>query len=363
MATFSEQVQSFTQNYLAPKAVDIVFSGNVLALRLLSNAKPWRGRNLEKTIIFGKKGNGKSFTGMEQFNTNKPDTKRKLSFDPRAFQEPVVIDGIERDVTASDPNASIELVTGSMEEAAINMGDALGDIFYGDGTGSYDAGAIVSDSSNKNFLGLEAIIDDGGEVGTYGGLSRGVYTDLKANEYDVSGAVTLDDLATATSGASRGTDKVTLNVTTEAKWDEYESILQATVQHNQPANGYRQVTRDRVVEGVEALKGSAGFDALFYRGKPVVADEKCPTNKWYGINERHIGFYSLKSAKKGVKPITVGGEKNIEGVYGDMGKKQTGFFFTGLMDPINQYGEVGHMLLLGNLVSFNPNRHFVINFS
>ena len=106
-----------------------------------------------------------------------------------------------------------------------------------------------------------------------------------------------------------------------------------------------------------------GFNALFFRGVPIVADDKCTSGKMWGINERHIAWYGLKSASKKYSPIQIGGNKQIDGVYSDVPSKNMGFNFSGLIDSINQYAEVGHIILLGNLISFNPNRHWTINFS
>lgn len=353
MPTFDTNLQSISQTHLAPKAVDTVLGGNILAMRLLGNAKKWRGRQLERPVIVTEQTNGGSFSGMDQFNTNEVDTKVKLSFDLRGYQMPVTISGMERDVVASDENASVDMVVEAMEEAANSMASQIAGLFYGDGTGN----------SNKDFLGLAAIVDDGGEVATYGGQSRSTYTTLQANEYDVTGSITLSDLATADSAARKGTDRVTLNVTTETLWDGFEALIQPTINTNVMGDGYKQVTRTGVVPNQAALKGEVGFDALFFRGAPVVADEECASGKWYGLNENHLAFYGLKSSDKNYKEIQVGGNKEIDGVYSQSASKNMGFHFSGLIQPVNQYAEVGHFILLGNLVSFNPNRHFVINVS
>lgn len=350
---FSDQIKSFTQTYLAPKAVDTVLSGNVLALRLMGNAQKWRGTKLEKPIIVTKQSNGSSFSGMDTFNTNKSTTKVKFSYDLRGYEMPIVIDGMEADVNASDPSRAMDLVINAMEEAQNAMVDDIGTLLYGDGTGN----------SNKDFLGLAAIIDDGGEVATLGGLSKSTYSTIRANEYDVTGDVTLAALATAVSASAKGADTITLHVTDKTRFDQYEALLQATVRSNISAEGYKQVTRSGVVAGQSALKGEMGFNALFFRGAPIVADDKCTSAKWWGINEKHLAFYGLNSTNKKYKTIKIGGNKSVEGQYGDTPSQNIGFSMSDLMDPVNQYAQIAHIICLGNLVSFNPNRHFAINFS
>lgn len=352
--TFNANMQAITQTGLAPKVVDTVLSGNILALRLLGNAKKWKGRKLEKAVQVSKPTTGGSFAGLDPFVTTKSDTKRKLSFDLRGYYQAVVIEGMEDDASASDPQAAVDLVVEAMEEAGNAMADSVADLFYSDGTGN----------SNKDFLGLNAIIDDGGVVATYGGLSRSTYSTLQATQTDVTGGLTsLATLAAADSAARKGTDRVTLHVTSEDKWDEYEALIQPTISTNVMGDGYKQVTRTGIVQNQAALKGEVGFDALFFRGAPVVADEKCPALYWYGINENHIAWYGLRSNNSKYKPVDLAGNKEIEGVYGQTPSKNMGVNFSGLMNSQNQYGQVGFFVLLGNLVSFNPNRHFQLKFS
>jgi hypothetical protein len=323
-------------------------------MRLLGNAKRWQGRKLEKAVQVTKPTTGGSFSGLDTFVTTKVDTKRRLSFDLRGFYQAVVIEGMEADAVGSDPQAAVSLVVDSMEEAGNAMADSVADLFYGDGTGN----------GNKDFLGLNAIIDDGGVVATYGDLSRSTYSTLQSTQTDITGGLTsLSALAAADSAARYGNDRVTLHVTGEDKWTEFEALIQPTIQTNVMGDGYKQVTRTGVVANQAALKGELGFDALFFRGAPVVADEKCPDLYWYGINEKHIAWYGLKSANKNYKPVDLAGNKEVEGVYSQMPSKNIGVNFSGLMNSQNQYGEVGFFVLLGNLVSFNPNRHFQLKFT
>lgn len=349
--TFNDNLKAITQDFLAPKVADTILTGNVLTLKLLGNSKRWVGRSMKKGFIYEKQSNGKSFSGLDLFNTNVSNTKTYLEFEPKGYTIPVVITGIERDVNASDPSAAANLVKEAMEEAQNAAADDIATMFYGDGTGN----------GSKDFLGLAAIVDDGGVAATYGGKSRSTYTTLQSYEETVVGALnSLAPLRTAEMRAKKGSDKVDLHVTSETKWNEFEALLQATVEFKVDATGYKQVTRDNIVSSKEALGAEAGFDALYYRGAPVVADEKCPDLKWYGLNMKYLDFYGIKSTK--YKEVSFGKNTEIEGPYSDAPVIK-GFHFSGLMDSINQYAEIGHFILEGELMSFNPNRHFKMTFS
>lgn len=346
--TFDANIQAIAQTELLPKAVDIVHNGNVLTMRLLGNTKPWRGTKLEQPIVTTEAGNGGSFSGLDRFSTNAVNTKQKLSFDVRAYEQPVVIPQLEADVVANSTRA-LELTAGAIEEAANEMADNIGDLFYSDGTGN----------SSKDFLGLAAIVDDGGEVATYGGLARSTYSGLQSTETDVGGALTLAVMATSFDAAKIGSDAPTLIVTTPAIWSDFEALHQATINTN--VDGYRKVTASRDMVPMSALAGEMGFDALYYRGVPVVADEKCSSGNMWFLNEKHLAFYRLKSTAEGYSDVTVGGNNQLMGEYDMQINPNVGFDWSGFMNPVDQYGKVGHILLIGNLVSFDPRKHAVLN--
>jgi hypothetical protein len=354
---FDDNFKAITQDELLPKAVDLILNDNIHSKRALSNMKAWRGEKLGKSIITEQAGTGKSFSGADKFNTNKAKTKKRIEFDPRGLEQPVVIIGMEADTNASS-DRSVDLVAEAIEEAANEMADNAGTILYTSlGTGTFKNNAIVSDGSNKNFFGLDAIIDDGGEVPTWGGQSRATIPGLQGNETDVGGALTLAVMAAMYDSCKSGSDMPTIIYTTEAIWSDYEALAQAVNQINQ--DGTRP--KERVGAKGTALTGELGFESLRYRGVPIVADEKCPTGKMYFVNERHIAFYGLKSTRQGYTQIKVGGNKHIEGIYSQKAAESLGFAWSGFLVPTDQYAEIGHMILMGNYISFHPRRHGVLN--
>lgn len=338
---FDANLKAMTESHLLPKVIDTVNGDNVLAMRFLTKTQAWRGETLDKTIKISSAGNGGSFSGMDKFNTNATDTHIRASFDPRGYEQPVVIPGMEADVNAVS-GRSVELVANSIEEAANEMADGIGTLLYGIGTGN----------SNKDFLGLGAGIDDGGEVATYGGIARATYTTWKANETDVGGALTLDAMATMYDSCKVGSDKPTLIITTESIWSDYEALMQPMIAIN--TDGYKKLTANGV-----GLSGEAGFDMLTYRGVPVVADSKATSGTMWFINEKYYGFYALPTTRAGYSQMNMP-KNTVEGVYSN-GEKSLGFAWSGFLPPVDQYAEIGHIILLGNFVTFFPSRHGVLN--
>lgn len=347
MATFDSNLKAVTQSALLPKAVDTVLKSNVWTVRVLSNAKRWRGETLDRSIQVSTPTTGGAFSGLDTFDTSASDTKQRASFDLRMYYQSIVIPGSEADVNAVSDKV-VRLAPESMEEGAQAMADGVGTALYSDGTGT----------SNKQFLGLLAAADDGDTVATYGGLARATYTTWAGNDTAVGGALTLAGMATMYDTCKVGTDKPTVILTTESVWSDYEALNQPTIQNQQ--SGYRQLTARGKAKPSEALKGEMGFDALMYRGCPVVADEKCTSGYMFFVNERWMAFYSLKSTMEGATVASLGSSET-EGYYStDVRSKDLAFNWLGWKYPVNQYGWVGQLVLMGNLVTFNPNRHGIL---
>lgn len=197
----------------------------------------------------------------------------------------------------------------------------------------------------------------GTNVSSYGGLSRSTYTGIQGNYTDVSGNLTLSVMGTMFNSCTHGNEMPDLIICPPAVWNYYESLLTPTVQTSVSAvdlKGYAQMTRTGIVAPGAGLKGQQGFNAIFYRGVPVVADEKAPSGDMYFLNTKHLTFYGLPSTLPGYKPFRFTSD-NIEDVY-DQAPKTFGWSFSGFQVPIDQYGQVGHIILIGNLISDSP-RH------
>jgi len=327
----ANRLTTTTNNVLLPKVVDTVLGSNVLATRMLANAQKWRGRQIEKSIKVSKNTNGGSFSGLDVFSTNESDTRRKLQFDPRFYEIPVVVELTELSVNQSDPNKLVDLAAVELESSGEDMADDIGDIFYGDGTGN----------SGKDFLGLEAIVDDGTNAATYGNLSRSTYSTLNSTVTASGGTLTLAKMATLYSAITSGSVKPTLGQCSETIFNLYEQLLQP---------------QERIAKDVPMMKAGmvagTGFTGLFYKGFPIVADEKATSGVLYFLNENFLEWRGLPMAK--TKPINFGVEidgndyTNVKGL---------GFSWSGWIIPSNQAALIGHIYLGGELWSSNPKRH------
>jgi hypothetical protein len=356
--TFSDQVQAMTQEKLIPKVVDNVLNSNIVCLRLIGNALQGKGYDVRKSIKYVNSGTATSFAGLDTFAASQLSTKLKLIYDMRAARQPVAISGMDAVANAS-AESQTDLVKEALEETQQELVDAIGTMIYGDGTGN----------TNKDFLGLSAIVDDGTNVGTIGGASRTTYTVLKATVTSSGGTLSLAKMATLFTNISSGSgnQSPTLITSLPTVWDYYEQLLTPTVRENYSAMGYYEVgrtggaKRTGMGSSYEGLSGQAGFVALTYKGIPMVRDEKATSQKLFMINENWINWYGWDAKGFAGYSKVAFGSSQIEGDYAAAPMSNfTGFNSSGLKTPTNQFGVISDIILLGNLTSWQPRRNGVL---
>jgi hypothetical protein len=349
--TFSERVLALTQDYLLPKVVDNVLGSNVLTFRLMSNAQEGKGESIKKAIKYQSSGAARSFAGLDTFTASVLNTKVRISYDMRGLRIPVAVSGMEAVANAVTETQVTDLVKESLEESEQELIDKLGDVLYGDGTGN----------DNKDPLGLGAIVDDATSVSTIGGLSRSTYPVLKATRTASGGQLTLAKLATLFSAISSGSGKSspTLLVSNETVWDLYEQLLTPSVRENYTMFGYYEVGRTGgATRPQQGLQGTQGYVAVTYKGIPWVRDEKSTASTVWLLNENWLDWYGWDARGMfGYDKISLG-TQTIEGVYGEKPMSDfTGFNWSGFRAPTGQFGGIADVIILGNLVSFQPRRH------
>ena len=315
---FSEFVTTVTKDRYIPKVIDNVLGGNILLERMLGNARSWgSGTTLKIPIKYQTSSAGGSYSGFDTLSTSQQNTRTLASYDPKQNYFSVVINGIQKAVNQGDA-AVLDLLAVEMASVQADMTDELGTQFYSDGTGN----------SSKDITGLAAAV---AASGTYGGITYGASTyPTWLSDVDVSSnAITLAEMRASHDAASIGNDKPTLIVTTPAIWTTFEGLLTATINYYTQVQGYQKVNRF-TTKGKGGQTGDIGFDALYFRGVPVVADEKCTSGYMYMLNENHLWMSVLANA--------------------DYPTQRNGFAWTGLKMPTNQDASVGQFLLYAQMI-------------
>ncbi len=348
--TNTNRVETTTERKLNAKIVDNVLNSRTFMSRLMGMGKPFMGKTYDYTIKITDSGLGEFYTGLETLASTASNTTITLSYAHTAFAQPIVIPMLEAFANGGE-TGTIDLTAFKIEEAGGEAVQRLGSAAYGTG-------------SNGQPLGLGAIVDDGTDVTSIGGQSRSTYSALNATRTASGGTLTLAKLATlfsAISAAGIESESPTINVTTKAVFDLYESLLTPSVRAEYSSIGYNQlpVRSAQMYKGGADLKGAAGFTAMTYRGVPVIADDACTSGNWFMLNERYIdwrGRTTVPSKFAGkISKVDLGTPSTVEGVMAAPTNSH-GWFFQELQMLPNQAGMVGRYHVIGQMCTSQPRR-------
>jgi hypothetical protein len=346
---FTDRVKEITYNDILPSIVDFVNNSNIFTARVTSQPKNWKGVTVSQPITIANSTTGGSFDGLDTFDTAATNNTRSLTWYVKAYEQSVVVPGIEKAVNGNSEKQVLSLVATRMDEAKNSLADSLGDLLYGYGIG-------------KDIEGLGLIVDNGTATSAYGGIDRASLPAVNADVTAAAGGNLTLDLVSAefdnVSAAGSGQEAPTIALTTKAVWSMFEKILNGKLTASYQATtitGYNRVSGKTPVGTsvpATALKGALGVDAISYRGKPVVADDKAPAGTFFWLNENYIEFRRLLSPD--LKSV---GSKNevTEGVYKDI-EMPSFLQLRDFMSPVNQFGEIGALIVLGNLICRSPRR-------
>lgn len=348
---FTDRVADITYQDILPTIVDQINNSNVLLARVLSKPGTWKGVYEAQPIEIANSTTGGSFSGMDTFPTSATNNTRLMTWYLAAYEQSVVVPGIERAVNANNEKQVLMLLKTRLDEAKISANQSVGQIAYGLGAG-------------KDFDGLGLIVDNGTNSSSYAGLTRSSNTFINADVTAVSnGIITLDYLSSEfdnVSAAGSTSESPTIGLTTKTIWTYIEGLIQPMVSARYDTLQLRGY--DRVDGGTpngqtrpagEKMSGFAGFNAISYRARPLVADDNCTSQTFFWLNENYMEFKRLVDS--GLKQIASNVEVT-EGYYKDV-PFPSAWQFRELISPVNQYGEVGLLILMGNLIHRQPRRN------
>lgn len=348
---FTDRVADITYQEILPSIVDQINNSNILFAKVLSKPSTWKGVFMSQPITIANSNTGGSFAGMAQFPTGATNNTRLLQWYVAADEQSVVVPGIEKAINGSGDKAVLRLLATRMDEAKIASMQRNGQVFYGFGSGT-------------DFDGLGLIVDAGSNSASYGGVTRSTNPYINGDITPVTnGAVSLDYASSEfdnVSAAGSQMESPTLGLTTKAVWTFFEGLMQPMVSARYDTVGVRGY--DRIDGGTppggvnkpgEGMTGQAGFNALIYRARPLVADDNCTAQTFFWLNEYYLEFARLIDSDLNQIASTV---EVTEGFYKDV-PMPSAFQFRELMSPVNAYGEVGLLILMGNLFHRQPRRN------
>lgn len=320
-------VSTTTRQRFFNKAVDNVYTGNILFNRLRGTARPWSGgRQVTQPLIVSNRTQAGSFSSFDTLPTAQEDVRQMATVDPCEYtSDPITFSGIQLAVNKG-PEAFLDALATEFTDVARNLSEAIGADLYLDGTGN----------NSKDINGLVYQVDDATNVVTWQGLSRNTYTNLRSLLTAQVGALSFTNLATDTDAATRGMDTPTVMVTTPAIYSILERLVTPTLMLNY--NG----SRGAAVTPGSGNGGTAlnyGTTSITWRGIPIIADEMCPAGNLFTLNENHLFLFQLDYTSE----------------IAEMSKE--GFAFTGFKKSQNQAAVTGQLLFAGQLWGDAPRTH------
>jgi len=252
------------------------------------------GERIVEPLMYGLNTTAASYSGYDTLDTTPQEGIDSAEYNWKQYSSSITIDGKTERQNAG-ASRIIKVLESKVKQAEMSLMEQLSTGLFSDGTGN----------GGKDLTGLQALALDSG---TYGGINSSTYTWWKASQETTSEAITIAKLRRGHNTASiGGRDTPTIHVTNQSIYETYEGLFTSTI------TMYSSLTKD-VVDG--------GFQALEFKGAPVVWDEQCPSGTWYMLNKSHMKIVVHKDAN---------------------------FETTDFVKPENQDARVAQILWMGNL--------------
>ena len=318
---------SFLKDGLA-KIVATSLLANPTTRKILTNTEKWVGDVWKQPVKYQANSTFTAFTGLALLPTNQVQTTVNMEFIMKSTSVTIALGGDELSLALSDTSITDKLRF-KLQEAQLDMSQALGAVFYGNGTGDY-------------FNGMGNIVDDGSTAATIGGLSRTTYPTLKATVTSSGGTLTTALMASTWNTISDNAIQPNLLTCNGTVNSLYEKIAQVF-------NTYQALAPGQYDYNV-------GAGSLRYKGVPVLVDKFATAQTLFFLNMDFMKF--VHGA-----PVSAMGEESIggqitqmEGVP-DKNMSNLGFIWSGWKESFNQSAMAGYVYLRGELVPTDPG-HF-----
>lgn len=333
--SYSNLVDTVTNQYLVPAVVDTVLRDNMFFGEVLAKTEKFRSPTMLFPIKYQTGVPGVAFSGFDVLPITAQNTRVNMVYNPTFFAVNVALAGTDLSVNDTEMQV-LDLAEIEMKSRAQDMADAVGNLFYLDGT-SY---------GGKAFLGLGALVDDGSSVATIGGLSRATYPTLQGTVTASGGTLSLLKMTQLSNSISDGIVQPDMVLTSYAIYALYEQLVLPFQRIITEVSGVR-----------EKMYGAAAYRALSWDGLQVMRDRKVDTNApgtLFMLNLNFLKFYGLKYWKG--TPVSLK-SKYIKGnIYTEGRDAGQSFTWTGWINGFNMAAVNSFIIMGGNLLTDDPRR-------
>lgn len=332
----SINIQTTTNQYLAPAWVDQVLRDNFFFGEILGNTEKWDGSQMLFPIKYQKGVASVAFNGFDQLPTSQQPVSVNMTFYPTFVATNVALAGSDLSVNKT-PLQRLNLMKTMMKSRAQDGADDIGNFFQGNGTSF----------GGKAPNGLGNIVDNGTVASTFGGLSRATYTGLNATVTASGGTISLLKVRQLSNSITDGRVAPDFAVTDYTTWAYFEQLLQPFQR-----NTYSDFKNMDAGTGYKA-KG------IIWDGLTIYKDKKITTGYFYLLNLDFLKFYGLNWWEGEAVSLE---DKQIQGnIYAYNPANATkAFTWTNWIKAYNQGAVNGFMILGGQLVCTDPFRNGVL---
>src|SRR3990167_805755 len=216
-AQHGNRVSNFSTSKIDAVVVDQVLKVPTLWAYFQRKGKNFNKPTIKKTVKISRTGQGQSYVGLENLNSQASDTTIQLEWAHNAYTHPrvkVMLEHFANEGLGEDINLGDYIDQEAIAELSYDMGGFA----YGSGAGD-------------TILGLEALVDTTVNTSTYGGQSKTTYTGLQSTVTASGGAVTLAKLGTLNTAVSDAGDGENSNllVSDFPTWDLVEQLFTPTM--------------------------------------------------------------------------------------------------------------------------------------
>lgn len=330
-------VNTTTNQYLAPFWVDLVLRDNYFFGKIMQKTKKWSGSQMLFPIKYQKGTASVAFNGFDLLPITQTPVSVNTTFYPTFVATNVALAGSDLSVN-STPMQTLNLMKVTMESRAQDAADDVGNFLQGDGTSF----------GGKAPMGLAGAVDNGTVLPTYGGLSRATYSGLNSTVTASGGTISLVKVRTLWNNISDGPVIPNFILTDYTTWGYFEQLQTSYQRNNQDFSPSMRTTAQ-----------TSGYTEQRWDGMIISRDKKVTTGYFYMLNLSFLEWYALKwwEGEK-VSPKA----KDIEGnVYEDkIYAPGDAFTWTGMIKAYNQGTVNGFMILGGQLINRAPLRSGVL---
>ena len=331
----SVNIQTTTNQYLAPAWVDQVLRDNFFFGEVLSKTEKWDGSQMLFPVKYQKGIASVAFNGFDQLPTSQQPNTVNMTFYPTFVATNVALAGSDLSVNKT-PSQKLNLLTTRMKSRAQDGADDIGNFFQGDG----------SSFGGKAPAGLGNIVDDGTVASTYGGLARATYSGLNATSTASGGTVSLLKVRQLANGITDGSVEPDFSATDYTTWSYIEKLLMP-FQRNTYTN----------FQNMKAGTGYKGGVGIIWDGLEIHRDKKILTGNLYLLNTQYLKYYGLNWWEGEAVSLT---DKQIKGnIYSSVNQASASraFTWTNWIRAYNMGAINGFMIMGGQLICTNPWRN------